>query len=113
MLPRSTYASHYDRLIGACQQCRIELNVVQEATTEAALLSLVCAEIGAAIVNSANLGRPPWSTFPYKRLIDPYAARIHPPQDAAYPVLTRFVSVLQSELTTPFVIQYRCLQCTA
>lgn len=57
--PRATYPLYYDQLIGACQACGVTLNVVQEVSTEAAMLSLVSAGIGAAIVNSANLGRPP------------------------------------------------------
>ena len=57
--PRSVYPIYYDRLVGACQQCGVSLKVVEEGTTETAILSLVCSGIGAAIVNSANLGRPP------------------------------------------------------
>lgn len=99
MFPRSTYASYYDRLIGACQQCGVELNVVQEATTEAAILSLVCAGIGAAIVNSANLGRPPAQVrfFRLKELSIPMPLTFVHRQGADTPVLTRFLSVLQSD----------------
>ena len=60
--PRQTYPSYYDRLLGACDDLDLTLNVVQEVPTEAAILSLVSAGIGAAIVNSANLGRPPART---------------------------------------------------
>jgi DNA-binding transcriptional LysR family regulator len=57
--PRQTYPAYYDILFAACSEAGLTLNVVQEVPTEAAILSLVSAGIGAAIVNAANLGRPP------------------------------------------------------
>jgi DNA-binding transcriptional LysR family regulator len=57
--PRHTYPTYHDHLIGACREAGLVLNVVQEVTTETAILSLVCAGIGAAIVNAANRARPP------------------------------------------------------
>jgi DNA-binding transcriptional LysR family regulator len=57
--PRQTYPSYYDMLVGACSEAGLTLDVVQEVPTEAAILSLVSAGIGAGIVNAANLGRPP------------------------------------------------------
>ncbi len=57
--PRQTYPAYYDMLVSACSEAGLTLNVVQEVCTEAAILSLVSAGIGAAIVNAANLGRPP------------------------------------------------------
>ncbi|MBI6853987.1 LysR family transcriptional regulator [Pseudomonas lijiangensis] len=97
MLPRSAYVSYYDRLIGACQKCGVELNVVQEATTEAAILSLVCAGIGAAIVNSANLGRPPAQVqfFRLKDLSIPMPLAFVHRKGASNPILTRFLSLFQ------------------
>ncbi|CAH2802435.1 MAG: Transcriptional regulator, LysR family [uncultured Paraburkholderia sp.] len=53
------YPAYYDRLIGACERAGLTLSVVQEVSTEAAILSLVSAGVGAAIVNSANRDRPP------------------------------------------------------
>lgn len=57
--PRQTYPAYYDMLASACSEAGLTLNVVQEVPTEAAILSLVSAGMGAAIVNAANLGRPP------------------------------------------------------
>ena len=57
--PRQTYPAYYDMLVSACSEAGLTLNVVQEVPTEAAILSLVSAGMGAAIVNAANLGRPP------------------------------------------------------
>ncbi|MFM0054389.1 LysR family transcriptional regulator [Paraburkholderia phytofirmans] len=57
--PRHVYPAYYDRLIGACERAGLTLDVVQEVSTEAAILSLVSAGVGAAIVNSANRERPP------------------------------------------------------
>jgi DNA-binding transcriptional LysR family regulator len=57
--PRQTYPAYYDMLVSACSEAGLTLDVVQEVPTEAAILSLVSAGMGAAIVNAANLGRPP------------------------------------------------------
>ncbi|SAL01573.1 LysR family transcriptional regulator [Caballeronia arationis] len=57
--PRQTYPAYHDTLVAACHAAGLTLNVVQEVPTEAAILSLVSAGVGAAIVNAANLGRPP------------------------------------------------------
>lgn len=56
---RQTYPAYYDTLVTACREAGLTLNVVQEVPTEAAILSLVSAGVGAAIVNAANMGRPP------------------------------------------------------
>ncbi|CAO3426247.1 LysR family transcriptional regulator [Azospirillum endophyticum] len=96
--PRHTYPAYYDRLIGACQQAGLTLNVVQEVSTEAAILSLVSAGIGAAIVNSANRGRPP----ALARFIELADLSIPLPLafaclDAAHnPALDRFLRVIDS-----------------
>jgi len=57
--PRQTYPAYYDMLVSACSEAGLTLDVVQEVPTEAAILSLFSAGMGAAIVNAANLGRPP------------------------------------------------------
>lgn len=49
----------HDRLLAACSQAGLTLEVVQEASTDAALLSLVSAGIGATILNAANYSRRP------------------------------------------------------
>lgn len=56
---RPVYPLYYDKLIAACSNVGLTLNVVQEVSSESSILSLVSAGIGAAIVNSANRGRPP------------------------------------------------------
>jgi DNA-binding transcriptional LysR family regulator len=57
--PRSVYPAYYDRLLSACAERGLTLDIRQEATTETAILSLVSAGMGAAIVNAANRDRPP------------------------------------------------------
>ncbi|MFC4273655.1 LysR family transcriptional regulator [Achromobacter aloeverae] len=57
--PRHTYPAYYDYLLRSCHRAGLALNIVQEVTTEAAILSLVSAGIGAAIVNASNRSRPP------------------------------------------------------
>ncbi|WP_354682587.1 LysR family transcriptional regulator [Cupriavidus necator] len=100
MFPRMAYPTYYDRLIGAFQQSGIHLNVVQEETTEAAILSLVCSGIGAAVVNSANLGRPPAQVrfFRLNDLSIPMPLTFAHRSDASNPVLSRFLSVLHATL---------------
>ncbi|MCC8392502.1 LysR family transcriptional regulator [Paraburkholderia sp. MMS20-SJTR3] len=57
--PRCEYPAYYDRLLSACAARGLTLDIRQEASTETAILSLVCAGVGAAIVNAANRDRPP------------------------------------------------------
>jgi len=57
--PRHVYPAYYDTLITACREAGLTLRVTQEEQTESAILSLVSAGIGAALVNSANLARAP------------------------------------------------------
>ncbi|OZI23813.1 LysR family transcriptional regulator [Bordetella genomosp. 9] len=95
--PRTVYPLYFDKLIGACQERGVTLRVVQEVSTEAAMLALVCAGIGAAIVNSANLGRPP-ALARFARLSD---LSIDMPlvftfgKHAANPVLARFIDTVR------------------
>lgn len=56
---RSIYPAYYDRLLTSCSRAGLTLRVVQEVESEAAVLSLVSAGIGVAIVNDRNKGRPP------------------------------------------------------
>src|ERR1700754_3422493 len=56
---RGVYPAYYDRLMAAFAERGLTLDVRQEASTETAILSLVSAGVGAAIVNAANLERPP------------------------------------------------------
>ncbi|MDR5835919.1 LysR family transcriptional regulator [Caballeronia sp. LZ034LL] len=57
--PRRVYPAYYDRLLSACAERGLTLDICQEASTETAILSLVSAGLGAAIVNAANRDRPP------------------------------------------------------
>jgi DNA-binding transcriptional LysR family regulator len=57
--PRRVYPAYYDRLLSACAERGLTLDIRQEAGTETAILSLVSAGLGAAIVNAANRDRPP------------------------------------------------------
>ena len=96
--PRNTYPAYYDYLIDSCHKAGLTLDVVQEVTTEAAILSLVSAGIGAAIVNSGNLNRPP-ARAQFLKLAD---LDISIPLAFAYlrtnmnPALARFIVLLKS-----------------
>lgn len=57
--PRRVYPAYYDHLLSACAERGLTLDIRQEASTETAILSLVSAGLGAAIVNAANRDRPP------------------------------------------------------
>lgn len=57
--PRAVYPLYYDRMFSACSAAGVVLNVVQEVTTVTAIMALVSAGVGAAIVNSDNRSRPP------------------------------------------------------
>jgi DNA-binding transcriptional LysR family regulator len=57
--PRRVYPAYHDRLLSACAERGLTLDIRQEASTETAILSLVSAGMGAAIVNAANRDRPP------------------------------------------------------
>lgn len=57
--PRRTYPAYYDQLQTLWADAGVTLDIVQSATTEAAILSLVAAGVGAALVNGANRYRPP------------------------------------------------------
>ncbi len=96
--PRYTYPAYHDYLIQACSKAGLTLNVVQEVTTETAILSLVSAGIGAAIVNAGNLGRQP-ARVQFLELADlPLAlplAFAYPRQNQN-PALARFIEMLNA-----------------
>ncbi len=56
---REVYPAYHDRLMAACQQAGLTPRIVQQVESESAVLSLVSAGIGVALVNGANQGRPP------------------------------------------------------
>lgn len=57
--PRANAPRYYDRVAKACRAIGFTPNVVQTASDETTMLSLVSAGIGCALVNSANRDRPP------------------------------------------------------
>ena len=67
--PRWVYPTYYDQLMAACGALGVSLKVVQEEQTESAILALVGSGMGVALVNSANLGRPPASVS-FLKLLD-------------------------------------------
>jgi DNA-binding transcriptional LysR family regulator len=98
--PRRVYPAYYDRLLSACAERGLTLDIRQEASTETAILSLVSAGMGAAIVNAANRDRPPARV----RFVDLPDLEISLPlefcfvaQEAAHeanPTLKRFLDLL-------------------
>ncbi|MGN6314699.1 LysR family transcriptional regulator [Trinickia sp.] len=98
--PRHIYPAYYDALIAACRDGGLTLRVTQEEQTESAILSLVSAGIGAALVNSANRSRAPVriAFVPIKpspvRL--PLAFAYVPANDN--PALSRLLSVLNASV---------------
>ncbi|TCL05852.1 LysR family transcriptional regulator [Sodalis ligni] len=56
--PRAGYPAYFDQLLSACRAAGFSPDFVQTARDEGAVLSLVSAGIGVAIVNSFNLSRP-------------------------------------------------------
>ncbi|MCD4502476.1 LysR family transcriptional regulator [Chromobacterium piscinae] len=98
--PRAVYPAYHDRLFSACQQAGIRLNVVQEQPTEAAMLSLVCAGIGAAIVNAANLARPPAQARFYRlqNLSVPLPLCFAWKRGSGNPALARFIESLHKTM---------------
>ena len=94
--PRWVYPVYYDKLMAACGELGVSLQVVQEEQTESAILALVGSGMGAALINSANLGRPPASVR-FVKLID---LSVPMPLVFAYgaqnesPLLHRFIQAL-------------------
>lgn len=100
MFPRSAYPAYFDRLLGACGRAGVHLDIVQEQPTEAAILSLVCSGVGAAIVNSANLGRPPAQArfFRLRDISVPMPLLFVWRSGVVAPVLGRFIDTLRMTL---------------
>jgi DNA-binding transcriptional LysR family regulator len=57
--PREDCPAHYDRILAVCNAAGFSPHFVQQGHTESSILSLVSAGIGVAIVNDANVARPP------------------------------------------------------
>lgn len=96
---RQVYPAYYDRLIAACARAGLTLSVAQEVSTEPAILSLVSAGIGAAIVNAANLGRPPVQArfLPLVDISVPLPLSFVHMQSNGNPALRRFIEVVNTE----------------
>jgi DNA-binding transcriptional LysR family regulator len=100
LFQRQVYPAYYDRLLSLCSQAGLTLRVVQEVASEAAILSLVSAGIGLAIVNSANLGRPP-ARVRFIKLIDlsvPLPLSFVYARGNGNPALARFIDTLKAVL---------------
>ena len=97
--PRHVYPAYYDRLIGACERAGLTLDVVQEVSTEAAILSLVSAGVGAAIANSANRERPPalvqFLTLSDLSIVLPLHFAYH--EQHRNPALAQFIALLKAQ----------------
>jgi DNA-binding transcriptional LysR family regulator len=100
--PRNVYPAYYDRLIAACAERGLTLDIRQEASTETAILSLVSAGMGAAIVNAANRDRPPARV----RFVDLHDLSLPLPlefcfvEHEANPALSRFIEQLKQRRST-------------
>jgi DNA-binding transcriptional LysR family regulator len=94
---RPVYPAYYDKLISACARAGLTLRVVQEVSTETAILSLVSAGIGAAIVNEANQGRPPVQVqfLRFSDLSVPLPLAFAYLESNTNPALKRFIEVLR------------------
>jgi DNA-binding transcriptional LysR family regulator len=101
--PRHIYPAYYDTLIAACREGGLTLRVTQEEPTESAILSLVSAGIGAALVNSANLSRAPVRV----KFVALKSFPVRLPLSFAYlasndnPALARLIDVLKSSTVKP------------
>jgi len=93
---RATYPEYYVKLLAACAQAGVIPKVVQEGASETAVLSLVSAGIGVAIVNDANINRPPVQVD-FVKLADldvPLPLSFVYREDHSNPALSRFASQL-------------------
>lgn len=97
---RKVYPAYYDRLIAACTSAGLTMDIVQEVSSEAAVLSLVSAGLGVAIVNSANRGRPPARVrfIDLKDLSVPLPLSFIYKKDNANPALQRMLQALRYTL---------------
>ncbi|TEA77752.1 LysR family transcriptional regulator [Allopusillimonas ginsengisoli] len=97
---RPVYPTYYDRLLNACSQTGLTMRIVQEVGSEAAVLSLVSAGIGIAIVNSCNRWRAP-SRVRFLELEDlsvPLPLSFVYLRSNSNPALVRFVETLKEAL---------------
>ncbi len=101
--PRWVYPLYHDQLMAACAALGSTLDIVQEVQTESAILALVSSGVGAALVNSANLGRPPASV----RFVKLQDLSVPMPLVFAYaagtqsPLLERFIRTLTAVRGAP------------
>lgn len=95
---RATYPAYHDRLLTACAAGGLVPNVVQQGQNEAAVLSLVSAGIGVAIVNDRNRYRPP-SQVEFAEIRDlkvPLPLSFVFPEDGANPALEPMLAHLRA-----------------
>ena len=103
MFERPVYPAYHDRLMGACTQAGLTPRIVQEVGSESAVLSLVSAGIGIALVNAANRGRPPARVrfVPLADVSVPLSLSFACRREGASPGLQRFLSALQQPAPSP------------
>lgn len=95
---RSVYPAYHDRLLAACQRAGLTPRIVQEVGSEGAELTLVSAGVGIAIVNIANLARPPARVrfVPLADVSVPLPLSFVRLQGNRHPALQRFTDGLHS-----------------
>lgn len=96
---RATYPAYHDHLLTACAAAGLVPKIVQEGRNEAAVLSLVSAGIGVAIVNDRNRYRPPaqveFAELPELRLRLPLSFAYR--EDQPNPALETMLACLRRE----------------
>lgn len=99
--PRHVYPAYYDTLIAACREGGLTLRVTQEEQTESAILSLVSAGIGVALVNGANRARAPVRVqfVPIKPSLVRLKLAFAYLRTNDNPALARFLGVLNAGMT--------------
>jgi DNA-binding transcriptional LysR family regulator len=98
--PREEHPTHHDRIIAACVAAGFSPRFAQREKNEGAILSMVSAGAGIAIVNDANMDRPP-PLVRFQRvpdLIVPLDLFFVHRDDNDNPTLHAFVEILNRDL---------------
>ena len=101
--PREDYPAHYDRILAVCHQAGFSPHIVQQGHSESSVLTLVSAGIGVAIVNDANVTRPP-ALVRFAQVRDlsvPLDLHFVYRSDNRNPALRVFIDGLQTCLASP------------
>jgi DNA-binding transcriptional LysR family regulator len=97
-IKRKESPQYYDMILAQCDRAGVTLNVLQEANTESAILSLVAAEIGSSFITEAALKRRPENVtlVPVKDLDCELKLTAIWRDSDVNPALKHFVSMLQN-----------------